>query len=135
MPYREREQIQISDLMVAVHAVEIDGAVIAQRHIIGPELVVERRAGARQLCVFALQPQRAAPAIAGLVKHADYTICHQRAGRDGNARRFEQRVTLCRCDTGIVKQRYPDIDVQQQVAQIGRRGGSGHIMDSLLLNR
>ena len=31
MPYREREQIQISDLMVAVHAVEIDGAVIAQQ--------------------------------------------------------------------------------------------------------
>lgn len=43
--YRQREQMQIGDLVVAVHAVDVDGSVIAQGDIVGPEFMIEGVAG------------------------------------------------------------------------------------------
>ena len=45
MAHSEREQVQVGDLVVALHPRKVDAGVVAQGDVIGPELVVERAAG------------------------------------------------------------------------------------------
>lgn len=48
MLHRQREQVDIGDLLVPMHTREVDMGVVAQRNIIGPGLVVELGAGLAQ---------------------------------------------------------------------------------------
>ncbi len=140
MFYRQREQIQISDWIVAVHAVDIDSGIVAQCGIVRPERMIEGRAGVDQLPANALQAERAASCVAGQVQHTNHAVFHQRACRDGDARDFDQRIGLQGGDVRIVKPGNPYIYIQQQtapgctlrvareVARMGfaRCGGSSH---------
>ena len=66
-----------------------------------------------ELIAYELQPERATASIARQIEHADNAVFHKRAGGDAGARCFDERVGAIRTQVRVIKQRDPDIDVEQ----------------------
>jgi hypothetical protein len=109
----QRQQVEVGDLVVTLHALEIDMAVVAQRDVVGPELVVQRRAGLLQPFTHPLYRQAAVAPVAGQTHHADDAIFDQRAGGDLHAALFDEGVGAVRELVRVIEQRHPDIHIQQ----------------------
>ena len=68
---RQREQIQVGDLIVAVDTIDVDGAVVAQADMVGPEFMIEGPAGVDQLRAHALQAECTTAPVAREIHDAD----------------------------------------------------------------
>lgn len=111
---RKGQQVHVGDLLVAANPRPVDRAVVAQREVIGPERVVQFRAGALQLAAYTVQAEGADPSVGRKVQDADHAVLDQRTGRDLQARFGKQGIRARRMHVRIVEQGHPDVDVEQQ---------------------
>ena len=108
MLHRRREQVDIGDLLVPMHTREVDMGVVAQRNIIGPELVVELGAGLAQALPNEAQTDGTSAAGVRQVQGPYHAVLDQRTGGDLDAWLADESVGLRRRHVRIAEQRHPE---------------------------
>ena len=114
---RQSQQIQIGDLVMAAHPFHIHAAGVAQTDVIWPELMIEFSADSRQLSANPCQTERPNASVGGKVQDPNHRIFHHGTGGDTKIGCLEQSVGGGRVQMRIVKQRNPDVDVEQHPHQ------------------
>lgn len=110
---REREQIDVRDLVMTEHAWPVDDSPRSQRNVIGPERMIQPRADAGEFLRDDLEPDRTEFAVAREIQDADDAVLHEWASGNLELAPFDESQRLRMEYVRLVEQCNPDVDVQQ----------------------
>lgn len=111
--YGKRQQVSVCDLVVAQYPRPVHQFRLPERDVVRPELVIKFGADVSQLRRNNLESDGANSAVSGHVQNPDDPVLDKRAGRDPEPACLEEVQNPVMKDVPLVKQRDPDIDIEQ----------------------